>query len=80
MINKLPKINSLFETVIVSANDELVKSFLRKEIIFTEITKKLIKFLSKKEFKKYKLIQPKNVHEIKKLNKYVRLKISSKSI
>ena len=80
IINKLPKIDSLFETILVSANDELVKSFLNKQITFSEITKKLIKFLTKKEFKKYKLIKPKNVQEIIKLNKDVRLKINSKSI
>ncbi len=80
IINKLPKIDSLFETILVSANDELVKSFLNKQITFSEITKKLIKFVTKKEFKKYKLIQPKNVQEIIKLNKDVRLKINSKSI
>ncbi len=80
ILNKLPKINSLFETVIVSANDELVKSFLNEKITFSEISQKLIKFVNKKEFKKYKLKQPQNVQEIRKLNEDVRLKINLKSI
>ncbi len=80
ILNKLPKINSLFETVLVSANDELVKYFLNEKITFSEISKKLIKFVNKKEFKKYKLKQPKNVQEIRKLNEDVRLKINLKSI
>ena len=80
ILNKLPKINSLFETVLVSANDELVKYFLNEKITFSEISKKLIKFVNKKEFKKYKLKQPQNVQEIRKLNEDVRLKINLKSI
>ena len=66
--------------MLVSANDELVKYFLNEKITFSEISKKLIKFLNKKEFKKYKLKQPKNVQEIRKLNEDVRLKINLKSI
>jgi len=76
----LPSNNSLFETVIVSANDELVQAFLHKKIKFNEISKKLIKFISKSEFKKYKSYQPKKIQEILKLNKYVRFKINLKSI
>ena len=76
----IPKNDSLFETIIISANDELVRLFLDKKIEFNTIQKNLIKFLSKKEFAKYKTIQPKNIKEIIKLNEYVRLKINSKSI
>jgi len=76
----LPKKNSLFETVLVSANDELVKLFLNKKIKFTNISKMLLKLIKDKNFNKYKRIQPRNINDIKKLNKYVRLKIKSKSI
>ena len=46
----LPKKNSLFETVIVSANDELVQLFLKNKIKFTDISIKLFKIINKKEF------------------------------
>ncbi len=68
----------LFDTVIVSANDTYVDLFLKKIIKFNDISKLLLNFLNNKEFKKYKKIYPKNVHEILKLNNYVRLKILSK--
>ena len=80
ILNFLPKNNSLFETVVVSANDELVKQFLKQKIKFSEISLNLIKILKKKEFSKYKKIYPKNVNDILFLSNYVRSKISSKSI
>ena len=80
IISKLSNKNSLFETIIVSANDELVKLFLNNKIKFTDISKKLIKFLSFSEFSKYKYIQPKKIESIEKLNKYVRFKINNISV
>ena len=49
MINILNLINekqSLFETIIVSANDELVSLFLNNKIQFIDIYKKLFKFIN----------------------------------
>ena len=69
--------SSLYETVLVSANDELVNQFLKKNISFLDITKKLIMIMNLKEFKKMRLRNPKNFNEISKLNKYVRLKTQS---
>ncbi len=80
ILKKLPNENSLFETVLVSANDELVKLFLNKEISYTDISKTMIKLISFKELQKYKKIQPKNINDIIKLNEYVRFKINSKRI
>ena len=76
----IPNDISLFETVLVSSNDELVSLFLKKKIKFNDISKKLIAFLNLKEFIKYKKIKPKNINEILDLNKYVRLKIRSLSV
>ena len=73
----LPKKNSLYETVLVSANDELVKLFLNKKIRFNEIISKLSKIINKNEFKKYKKILPRNVTDVIKTNELVRLKINS---
>ena len=80
ILKNLPEKNSLFETILVSANDEFVKLFLEKKIKFTDISKKLIRFLKLKEFTKYKSISPKNINDIIKLNNYVRIKINSKGI
>ena len=80
ILKLLPKRNSLFETILVAANDQLVNLFLNKKIQFTDISKILLKFIKNKNFNKYKRIQPKNIKEILQLNKYVRLKIGSKSI
>ena len=75
ILNLLPNRYSLFETVIVSANDTLVELFLKKVIRFTDIQKKLFELIIKKEFLKYKKILPKKAQDIIDLNNYVRLKI-----
>jgi len=76
----LPNNFSLFETILVSANDEIVKLFLDNKIKFTQIAPLLMKFIKLKEFNKYKEIQPKTIDEIVELNNYVRLKINSMSV
>jgi 1-deoxy-D-xylulose-5-phosphate reductoisomerase len=76
----LPKNDSLFETLLVSANDELVNLFLQKKIRYIDISKKLLKFIQKKEFKKLKFRSPQYISEIINLNKYVRFKIKTKGI
>ena len=77
LLHNLPKASSLFETVLVSANDELVKLFLEGKIEFTDIFTQLSKL---NKFNKYKKIKPNNVNEIIELNKYVRLKIATISV
>ncbi len=71
------KNNSLLETVLVSANDELVDLFLKNKIKFLDITKKLLIVLNLKEFKRLRLKKPNNLAQIIRLNKYVRLKTRS---
>ena len=80
IISNLPNKNTLFETIVVSANDELVKLFLNNKIRFHEISKILIRFLRNPELIKYKNIQPNKIENIKKLNEYVRFKINHKRI
>ena len=75
LLNILPKKPSLFETIIVSANDTYVDLYLNKKIKFIDIQKNLFNFIKSKEFIKYKNRQPKNIEEIIKLNNYVRFKI-----
>jgi 1-deoxy-D-xylulose-5-phosphate reductoisomerase len=80
LLNLLPNNHSLFETVIVSANDKLVELFLNKQIHFTDIQKNLFKIIKKKEFQKFKKKLPKNIKDIINLNDYVRLKIDENNI
>jgi len=80
ILDKLPNNNSLFETVIVAVNDNLVKMFLNNKIQFLDISRIMLKILKKKEFFKFKRIIPKKVEEITKLSDYVSLKISSMHI
>ena len=80
ILKNLPHKNSLFETILVSANDELVKLFLNKEISYIDISKKMMRLVSLKEFQTYKKIKPQSIKDIFKLNEYVRLKINPKHI
>ena len=80
ILKLIPKEISLFETAMVSANDELVNLYLNHRIKYADIQIKLFKFLKKKKILNLKKYKPKNVSEIVKLNKYVRLKIISESI
>ena len=67
----MPSNDSLFETVLVSANDSLVNLFLNKRINFLDIEKNIKKIVNRVEFQKYKKIKPKNVTQIRKLHEYV---------
>jgi 1-deoxy-D-xylulose-5-phosphate reductoisomerase len=80
ILNILPDNHSLFETVIVAANDTLVDMFLNKKIKFLDISKTLLKILKKKEFVKYKKVAPTKVSDIIELSEYVSLKVQSLSV
>ena len=77
ILKNLPNKDSLFETILVSANDTLVENFLNKKINFLDISKILLKLLESKEFQRYKLISPSNISQIISLNKYVSLKTNN---
>jgi 1-deoxy-D-xylulose-5-phosphate reductoisomerase len=80
ILNNLSNEDSLFETIIVSANDKLVKLFLNNKIQFTDISNILLKICSIAEFKKFKSIKPRNIEEIRNLSDYVSLKIDTMSV
>ena len=80
ILNNLSNEDSLFETIIVTANDKLVKLFLNNKIKFTDISNRLLKICSITEFNKFKSIKPKNIEEINNLSDYVSLKIDSMSV
>jgi len=80
LLNLLPSKHSLFETVVVSANDTLVQLFLENKIKFTDIQKKLFNIINKKQFINYKKKSPKTISDIVELNNYVRLKTLENNI
>ena len=78
LLKKLPEINSLFETVLVSVNDKLVKLFLNNRIKFTDISKKMNSILNLKGFKKYKKLKANKIEDIINLNKKIEIKMNKK--
>jgi len=76
IIKKLQSKDSLLETIIVLANDELVNLFLLKKINFNDIINILQKLINMKKFKKYSQKNPGNIKTIISLNNYIRKKIN----
>jgi len=72
--------DSLFETIIVSANDKLVNLFLSGKIKFTAISSNLLKICNMPQFTKFKSKKPKNIDDINNLVNYVSLKIEAMSV
>ena len=80
IIKSLPQRNSLFETVLVTVNDEVVRLFLDGKIKFTDIHKIIIRIISLKKYQKYKKKTANKLNKIINLNKFVRLKMKSLSV
>ena len=80
ILKKIPNKISLFETIVVSANDELVRMYLRKLIKYEDISKKLLKIVNNEKFSKFKKISPKKINDIIELDRYVRLKVNTKGV
>ena len=80
ILKKLSNTDSLYETVLVTANDVLVDLFLKKKIKYYDIYKIQNQILDLKEYKRYKIFKPKNLNQITKLSKNVRLKTLTLSV
>ena len=80
LLKKITKENSLFDTVLVSVNDELVKLFLQNRISFFKISSKILHLTNSPLFSKFKHQKPKNLAQIEKLNEFVRLKTRTLSV
>ena len=80
ILKNIPKKNTLFETLLVSVNDELVSLFLQNKISFEDISLKLKQIINLKELLKYRQKKVKNLTQIEKLNEFVRLKTKSLSV
>ena len=75
ILKLLPNKSSLFETALVSANDNLVQLYLKNKIKYYHISTKLFKIINLKEIRLLKRKIPKNVNEILKINSYVKSKV-----
>ena len=80
ILDKYPNHCTLFDTALVSINDELVNLFLNKKISFDDIFKNLLNILNLRSVRKLKKIIPKNYKEISEINDFVRLKTLKLSI
>ena len=78
IIHLLPNKQSLFETVLVSANDELVSLFLNKKIKYLDIPKILIKIIKSRVFQKFKKISPDKLNDILRVNYEIKKYINEK--
>ena len=76
IIKRLQNEESLLETIIVLANDELVNLFLLKKLNFTDITILLQKLINMKEIINLSQKKPENINSILCLKEILRKKIN----
>ena len=74
ILKKINNNNTLFETLLISANDELVDQYIKNKIKFFEINKILTKILGYKKYSKLNKKKPKKISDIINLSEEVRLK------
>ncbi len=74
ILNKINNNNTMFETVLISANDELVDLYIKNKINFSDIIKKLNKILKYKKYLNLIKKKPKKISDIINLSEEVRLK------
>ena len=80
ILDNLPNQSSLYETVLVTLNDNLVLKYLKQKIDFKKLINLIIKISNLKEFQKFKKIKPKNINDIYSLRNYVSSKLDSLGI
>ncbi len=80
ILKLIPQKESLFETLLVSINDELVGLFLENKIGFDEISIRLNRLINNKTLLKYRQKKVNNFTQIEKLNEFVRLKTKTLSV
>ena len=78
IVDFLPNKNSLFETVIVAANDELVRLFLNDKIKYKDIKNYLLKIVKSKHFLIYKKKSVRKIDDVLNLNNYIKQYINLK--
>ena len=76
LIKRLQNKETLLETIIVIANDELVNLFLLKKLKFIDINKNLLKLINMKEIKILSQKKPGDIENIISLKEFVKKKIN----
>ena len=71
ILDSLPKINSLYETALITINDFFVTKFLENKIKFNKLVNLICKYSNKPNFTKLKKITVKNINDIHKTRKYI---------
>ncbi len=74
ILNKINNNNTLFETVLIAANDELVDLYIKNKIKFLDITNVLQRVLKYKKYSNLIKKKPKKISDIINLSEEVRLK------
>jgi len=74
ILNRINNKNTLFETVLISANDELVDLFIKNKIKLLDIHRKLTNIINKKKYSSLIRKKPNNISDIISLSEDVRLK------
>ena len=74
VISLKKRVNEYPSTSIIvnAANEILVELFLNKKIPFLSISKTILKILNDRNYKKYAIRKPKNIHEITNIDKWAR--------
>ena len=80
ILKEITEKNSLFDTILVSINDELVSLFLKNKINFLDISSKIQFLINLPFFSKFKHQKPNYLAQIEKLNEFVRLKTRTLSV
>ena len=75
IIYSLPKINSLYETALVTINDYFVFKFLENKIKFNKLISLICKYSNHRHFTKLQKLPVKNINDIYKTREYVSLKL-----
>ncbi len=66
LLKVLPNKNTLFETILITLNDTLVKKYLNGSINYNSIQLNLLKHIKNPYFKKFYKLKPKSIYDIKK--------------
>ena len=74
LLKKINNQNTMFETLLISVNDELVNQYINNNIKFLEINEKLIQILKHKKYSNLIKKKPKKISDIINLSEEVRLK------
>ncbi len=64
LLKLIPQNHSLFETILITVNDELVQMFLNKKIKYINILNFLLRIINFKKFKKYCKVKPNSIKQI----------------